>query len=230
MEGNTEKLEELCKLVRDVEDFILQPLRRLGGSTPPEIVDSLAQLESYALLNSVCNSHSDTLFVHSDLASQRDRIVLLQKQKGSLKALLAADIVGEISATETRLRGAINLFNVCNFLIIHGMKSHILPRRLLRQPQIYKTLLEGELMAGFFLSLLVLLLIPVFRCVFEIVWICGQRQIYERKEGAVSSVHEIGHPVRHPTATRPSRKPICSVARLPRDRKDGNSKEHRPPS
>lgn len=46
MEGNNEKLEELCKSVHDVEEFILQPLRRLGGSIPPEVAGSLGELES----------------------------------------------------------------------------------------------------------------------------------------------------------------------------------------
>lgn len=165
--------------------------------------------------------------MYSDLASQRDRITPLLKQKRGIKVLLATDITGEISATETRLRAAINLFNVRKLLIIRGVKSDEFPHRLQHQPQICKKSLEEELTVCAVFRLAVPLLIPVFRCVLKIVPIGGKCQIYERSKGAVSPDHKIGHPTHHCRATRPSRQPICPVAGLPWNREDGNSQEYR---
>jgi hypothetical protein len=50
MDGNNEKLQDLCKLVVLIKDVILQPLQCLEGGMPLELSNVVNMLKSYALM------------------------------------------------------------------------------------------------------------------------------------------------------------------------------------
>ncbi|KAF8336988.1 uncharacterized protein EI90DRAFT_97281 [Cantharellus anzutake] len=97
--GNTEELNQLCIVIQQAQESVVEPLRKWTGETPPELK---------SLVEEICVS----------LQKQMEIIGSVQKQHVVKKTIQASDITQQIANTKNCLNDAIHRFELRSWTLI----------------------------------------------------------------------------------------------------------------